>query len=192
MFASDICLILYLANRFGSRPGKTTSPVEPVALFKEKTVLEKQTSVVVSRYSRSDSKSRVEFENWKFSYERWCLSNKITEDKNLECLISITDGVAKTIRDESIAEFNTKYDKNLIMGIITISIEIVSNANRNYYNHNNNGSSSKANRNFNMIDSNYNKFNNVNQGIEYRRNNDAHKNIVSFKDKELKNNSSNV
>ncbi|ORX77200.1 hypothetical protein BCR32DRAFT_283408 [Anaeromyces robustus] len=36
-------------------------------------------------------KPRVEFEDWKFSYERWCSSNKVTEDEKLECLISITD-----------------------------------------------------------------------------------------------------
>jgi len=36
------CLIPYLTNRFGSRPGKTTPSVETVALFlrKDKTVLE--------------------------------------------------------------------------------------------------------------------------------------------------------
>ena len=36
MFASDICLIPYLTNRLGSRPGKTTPSVETVAHFKRK------------------------------------------------------------------------------------------------------------------------------------------------------------
>ncbi|OUM59531.1 hypothetical protein PIROE2DRAFT_14919 [Piromyces sp. E2] len=41
-------------------------------------------------------KSKVEFEDWKFSYERWCKTNKIEEEK-LECLIAITEGIARTI-----------------------------------------------------------------------------------------------
>ena len=42
-------------------------------------------------------KSKVDFEDWKFSYERWCKSNNVDEDEKLECLISITEGVARTI-----------------------------------------------------------------------------------------------
>ncbi len=42
-------------------------------------------------------KPKVEFEDWKFSYERWCTANKIDENEKLECLISITEGVARTI-----------------------------------------------------------------------------------------------
>jgi len=51
-------------------------------------------------------KPRVEFEDWKFSYERWCSSNKVTEDEKLECLISITDGVARTIVINSLNKSN--------------------------------------------------------------------------------------
>ncbi|OUM59478.1 hypothetical protein PIROE2DRAFT_15004 [Piromyces sp. E2] len=42
-------------------------------------------------------KSKVEFEDWKFSYERWCKTNKIEEEEKLECLIAITEGIARTI-----------------------------------------------------------------------------------------------
>jgi len=51
-------------------------------------------------------KPHVEFEDWKFSYERWCSSNKVTEDEKLECLISITDGVARTIVINSLNKSN--------------------------------------------------------------------------------------
>jgi len=42
-------------------------------------------------------KPKVEFEDWKFSYERWCKTNKVDDDEKVECLISITEGTARTI-----------------------------------------------------------------------------------------------
>ena len=42
-------------------------------------------------------KITVEFEEWKFSFERWCKSNKVEESEQLECLISLTEGIARTI-----------------------------------------------------------------------------------------------
>ncbi len=50
--------------------------------------------------------SKVEFEDWKFSYERWCTSNKIADDQKLEYLISITEGVARTIVINSLNKEN--------------------------------------------------------------------------------------
>eukprot|EP00833_Pecoramyces_ruminatium_P003399 jgi/Orpsp1_1/1177431/evm.model.c7180000061429.1 len=41
---------------------------------------------------------KVDFDDWKFSYERWCASNKVVGDEEkLECLISLTEGIAKKI-----------------------------------------------------------------------------------------------
>ena len=37
----------------------------------------------------------VEFDDWNFSYTRWCNSNKIDEEEKIECLISITTGIAR-------------------------------------------------------------------------------------------------
>ncbi len=42
-------------------------------------------------------KPKVAFEEWKYSYERWCKSNNVNEDEKLECLISVTEGIARTI-----------------------------------------------------------------------------------------------
>ncbi len=42
-------------------------------------------------------KPKIEFEDWKFSYERWCKANKVDDNEKLECLISVTEGVARTI-----------------------------------------------------------------------------------------------
>jgi len=59
-------------------------------------------------------KSKVEFEEWKFSYERWCITNKVQEDEKLECLISITDGIAITIVINSLNKSNPdNYDTTI-------------------------------------------------------------------------------
>jgi len=42
-------------------------------------------------------KTKIEFEDWKFSFERWCKSNNVNDDEKLECLISLTEGIARTI-----------------------------------------------------------------------------------------------
>jgi len=41
--------------------------------------------------------SKVDFDDWKFSYERWCTSNKVEEKEKVECLISVTEGISKKI-----------------------------------------------------------------------------------------------
>jgi len=50
----------------------------------------------------------------KFSYERWCITNKVQEDEKLECLISITDGIARTIVINSLNKSNPdNYDTTI-------------------------------------------------------------------------------
>ncbi|MBP5482801.1 MAG: hypothetical protein J6X99_00855, partial [Bacteroidales bacterium] len=51
-------------------------------------------------------KPKVEFDDWKFSYERWCKLNNISEEEKLECLISITEGTARTIVINSLNKEN--------------------------------------------------------------------------------------
>ena len=49
---------------------------------------------------------KVEFEDWKFSYERWCSVNNVGEQEKLEFLISITEGAARTIVINSLNKTN--------------------------------------------------------------------------------------
>jgi len=53
----------------------------------------------------------VEFDDWNFSYTRWCNSNKIDEEEKIECLISITTGIARKIVINSLNKTTPdKYD----------------------------------------------------------------------------------
>ena len=59
-------------------------------------------------------KPKVEFEDWKFSYERWCKTNEIDDDEKVECLISITEGTERTIVINSLNKDNPdNYDTTI-------------------------------------------------------------------------------